>query len=121
MKFGPVPSKTYDLLRDDPEELAIEVGDRRSNARIFSQLRVHDELELSESDEIKFKLALKAVEPKSFFDLKKFTHDHVAWKAACEGRNNNAPPMEYAKLFQKRDQDRGDYIARFSKQVGCAT
>ena len=120
MRFGPVPSKTYEFLRDDPNELAIEVKEHRGNARIFSPLRLHDEFELSESDEAELKSALTAVEPKSFPELMKLTHDHVAWKAAWEGKKNNAPLMEYAQLFEKHDQVQANYIARFSKQVECS-
>ena len=121
MKFGPVPSKTYELLRDKPEELAIEVKELRGKVKIFAPLRLHEELELSESDEFELLAALKIVETSSFHDLMKMTHDHAAWETARADKKDDAPRMEYARLFAERDQVRADYIARFSKQVGCTT
>ena len=121
MKFGPVPSKTYELLRDKTEELAIEVKELRGKVKIFAPLRLHEELELSESDEAELKSALSTVEPLSFLELMNLTHDHVAWKTARQSKNNEAPPIEYARLFKKSNQVQADYIARFSNQVGCTT
>lgn len=121
MKFGPVPSKTYELLSKSPEALEVEVKGQVGKRNLFRPLRKHEELELSESDEFELESALKTVEPMSFDGLMKLTHNHIAWKTAWETKQNNAPPMEYAQLFEKRDQDRAAYIARFSNQVGCTT
>lgn len=121
MRFGPVPSKTYELLSKSPETLEVEVKAQQHKRNFFGPLRKHEELELYESDEFELESALKTVEPMSFTELMKLTHDHIAWKTAWEAKKNNAPPMEYAQLFEKRDQGQADYIARFSNQVGCTT
>jgi len=119
MKFGPIPSKTYELLKDKPERLEIAIKESCGNVKIYAPLRPHDELELSESDELELHTALKTVEPLSFRQLMELTHNHVAWKAAWGNRKNKAPKMEYALLFQDRDPDQADFIARFSRQIGC--
>lgn len=121
MKFGPVPSKAYELLRDEPAHLAIEVKEHRGNVKVFSPLRQYDELELSETDETELRSALTTVEPLSFRELMMLTHNHIAWSDARLRKKNKAPRMEYAKLFKTRDQVQADYIARFSKQVECTT
>ena len=121
MDFGPVPSKTYELLSKSPETLEVEVKAQEHKRNFFGPLRRHEELELSESDEIELESALKTVEPMSFGKLMKLTHDHIAWKTARQGKKNRAPQMEYAQLFEIHDQVQADYIARFSNQVGCAT
>ena len=121
MKFGPVPSKTYELLSKSPETLEVEVKAQQHKINLYEPLRKHEELELSESDEFELLAALKIVETSSFRDLMKMTHDHAAWATAWADKKDDAPRMEYAQLFENRDQDRADYIARFSNQVGCTT
>ena len=121
MRFGPVPSKTYELLSKSPKTLEVEVKAQQQRRNFFGPLRKHEKLELSESDEFELESALKTVEPMSFNELMHLTHDHIAWKTAWEAKKDDAPKMEYAQLFKKRDQDRADYIARFSNKVGCTT
>lgn len=121
MDFGPVPSKTYELLSKSPETLEVEVKTQQKRRNIFGPLRKHEELELSESDEFELESALKTVEPMSFTELMNLTHNHIAWKTARLGKKNRAPRIEYAQLFETHDQVQADYIARFSNQVGCAT
>ena len=121
MDFGPVPSKTYELLSKSPETLEVEVKTQQKWRNIFGPLRKHEELELSESDEFELESALKTVEPMSFTELMNPTHNHIAWKTARLGKKNRAPRIEYAQLFETHDQVQADYIARFSNQVGCAT
>ena len=121
MKFGPVPSKTYELLSKSPKTLEVEVKAQQQRRNFFGPLRKHEELELSESDEFELESALKTVEPMSFNELMQLTHDQIAWKTARQGKKNKAPRMEYAQLFEKSDQVQADYIARFSIQVGCTT
>ncbi|HBP60233.1 MAG TPA: hypothetical protein DD668_11675 [Alphaproteobacteria bacterium] len=58
MKFGPVPSKTYDLLRHKPESLDVAIKKSNSSVNNYSALRQHEKLELSESDESELQQAL---------------------------------------------------------------
>ena len=119
MKFGPVPSKTYDLLRHKPESLDVAIKKSNSSVKIYSALRQHEELELSESDESELQQALAEVEKSTFSKLKQSTHNHIAWKTAWDKKISHAPYMDYALLFEERDQEQADYIAWFSKQDEC--
>ena len=119
MKFGPVPSKTYDLLRHKPESLDVAIKKSNSSVKIYSALRQHEELELSESDESELQQALAEVEKSTFSKLKQSTHNHIAWKTAWNKKISHAPYMDYALLFEERDQEQADYIAWFSKQDEC--
>ena len=121
MKFGPVPSKTYEFLSRNPEQLEVAIRERAGNIFIYMPLRPHNELELSGSDEFELSEALGEVQSSPFHKTMNSTHKHVAWQTARNNRTNDAPQMDYALLFQTPDHDRADFIAKFSTQDGCTT
>lgn len=129
MANGPVPSKAYDILKDEAGSIrqyggkfpwvrvaAPELGDK-----CFSferPARQASEDVLSPSDIEALSAALKMVRAMGFSGTKKLTHDHPAYKDAWRKRGERKQhPMQYALLFDKPNLERARELSFVSKHL----
>lgn len=129
MKHGPVPSFTYDLLKENRSALrkygkklpwhrraAPELG-----PKCFSFERPTREVSednLSPSDIDKLLRAFTVVMTLGFIQIRKLTHDDPAYAAAWrdEGERNQYP-MNYSMLFDEPDEKQAAALSFASKHL----
>jgi hypothetical protein len=125
MEHGPVPDRSYDLLKEDAE-----VGGRLPWVRrpapelgngCFSferPARDADEDVLSPSDMKALRKALKTVKALGFKGVRKLTHDHPAYKEAWRDEPfRRSFPMDYSKLFHAPNPSRAEELAFLSNHL----
>ncbi|WP_419900251.1 Panacea domain-containing protein [Roseomonas sp. USHLN139] len=129
MKDGPVPSKTYDLLKEARDAVA-EAGGALPWTRRWAPelgpgcysfenpLREVDEDILSLSDMKALGNALMKVKALGFGGTRDHTHEHPAYKDAWrEDAGRRSFPMDYGKLFEKPNADRAKELAFLSRHI----
>ncbi len=129
MENGPVPSKSYNLLKEDAftmrqwgKELpwtrrpAPELG---KNSNAFERpARQADENVLSPSDQKALSTALSMVRTMGFSGIRKWTHENKAYKDAWKKRGSKKQhPMLYALLFDKPNLERARELSFVSKHL----
>jgi len=129
MKHGPVPSKTYDLLKGKPSVVRDAGGavpwERREAPELGnscnsfeSPLREVDEDILSPSDMKALASAFGKVKKLGFGEVRTLTHGHPAYKEAWrDDPYFRAFPMDYSRLFDRPDPDKAAEIAFFSQHI----
>ena len=125
MKDGPVPSLSYDLLKEDAYALR-DVGGYVPWVRQHRIANIYDFVEparapsdevLSPSDKRALADALAVVKSLGFNKTKKITHDDPAYKSAWGDGANASSPMEYALLFDPPDKDLAAELEYLSQQA----
>lgn len=127
MKFGPVPSAAYDMLKPSyagekllGEEVwplwdAEPVG-KSSTLNFSKPKRKANRKRLSETDISALMEALHLIKAKTFEEIRDWTHLHPAYKAAWkEGGDKKSYPMEYRLLIKGTDGDLAVELAHASK------
>ena len=130
MKDGPVPSSTYDLLKQAPRTLrdfgrpfpwtrrpAPEVS-RRAFAFEHPARDLNPDV-LSPSDMKALQEALTVVKALGFKQVRKLTHDDPAYLDAWEdnGPENSRYPMSYTLLYESPSEQKAMDLAFFSQHL----
>jgi uncharacterized phage-associated protein len=124
MKHGPVASFTYRVLKS--EEAALKsIGGALWSVKTEGNLfyyttpqRGADTDFLSESDLEKLSWAFETVKSLGFGQIRKLTHEDVAWVDAWEDESDKKSfPMSYALLFDSVDDEMAEQIAFASAHV----
>jgi len=128
MKFGPVPSTTYDMLkanynwgRDEPEgwplwDRVVQPG--TSAANFENPRRPANRRKLSESDIGELKEALTFVLAQGFGGVRDWTHSLKAYTDAWDARGiRRSNDMRYELLLENPDQDLVEDLAHASKHM----
>jgi uncharacterized phage-associated protein len=125
MKYGPVPSLAYDLLKDDPDgklpwkkRAAPEIGD---TCYIYEKpTRAQNEDVLSESDCGELRAALTVIKALGFHQIRKLTHEDHAYVDAWEDEGERQQfPMSYALFFDVPNDEGAKDLAFLSKHLAC--
>lgn len=105
MKYGPVPSETYNIIRRDsltigeyPEEFfelrgKIVVGKREPNLDL-----------LSESDIEALQVGWDKVKDLSFEDVLALAHDHPAYKKTWDHRRTDSDNINFSDLIEDKEK-----------------
>lgn len=109
MPEGPVPSWTYDLLKQilnkplvsQAKQLANDlVVDRKKNPPTISTRATYDARQLSESDIQALNITLKRFRNHTFGQLRKYTHAMAAYENVWNSRGQrNSVPMMFEDFF----------------------
>ncbi len=129
MPNGPVPNKSYDLLKENADVVR-EVGGRVPWSRrpapdlgkgcfVFENpSREPDEDVLSPSDMKALGRALETVKKLGFVEVRRLTHEHPAYIDAWrDNPTRKSFPMDYSKLFNAPDPVRAEELAFLSKHL----
>ena len=130
MKFGPVPSLVYDLLKENRQLLkkydvaevpwsrrkAPEVGE---TCFVFEHpTRVPDEDLLSPSDVEELTAAMTIVRSLGFHQIKKLTHEDAAYVDAWDDESDYKQfPMSYALMFETPNDELAKDLAFLSENI----
>lgn len=130
MKFGPVPSAVYDLLKNNPNRLQQfglkEVPWSKRKAPEISEYcfayekpqSSADQDVLSESDLEELSAALTIVKSLGFQQIKKLTHEDRAYIDAWDDESEDqAFPMSYTLLFDIPNEQRAKELAFISEHL----
>ncbi len=111
MKYGPVPSFVYDLIKDkhidgdikkDLNKSIESVKSKESNNIEIRALRKPDRDYFSGSDLYFLKKSLDFCKDKSMRELSELTHRHPAWINARErGKSSKNPSIDYEDMVEK--------------------
>lgn len=125
MKDGPVPSLSYDLLKENKARLKrlhlqSLPWDRKSGpGGIYYYSKANPipyDGVLSESDKNAISDALQTIKSLTFTQIKRLTHADPAYiEAWDEGRNRRAYQMSYGMLFDAPDFEKAETIEFLSK------
>lgn len=130
MKFGPVPSTVYDLLKEHRrtiEALGLrELPWKRSRAPEISDTSFKyeqpahapsDEI-LSQSDVDELSAALTVVKSLGFHQIKKLTHEDQAYIDAWEDESEHSQfPMSYTLLFDVPNEEKAKELSFISEHL----
>jgi hypothetical protein len=129
MKHGPVPSLTYDFLKENQTAIrrhSIDLPwDRRAapefgkGCYIYSHPHRAPDMEvLSESDLEELRNALTVVKALGFVQIKRLTHGDQAYMAAWRDEGTRSQyPMNYSLLFETPNEKKAEEISFLSKHV----
>lgn len=128
MKHGPVPSLTYDLLKDNPGALALIGGKapwtrtarENSGAFDFAADRAADLDLLAPSEQELLSNSLATVTSLGFSQVRKLTHEDAAYIDAWEGdegNENGSYAMSLAMMFDVPDPSLANDLAFISKNA----
>lgn len=125
MKFGPVPSATYDMLKPRSrlasmaQPLWDRVAEPGSNVAQFKNpRRAANRKKLSESDIGQLREALTFVLSQGFTGVKDWTHSLESYTDAWESRGDRGSnEMRYEMLLEVPDRDLVSDIAHASKYM----
>lgn len=130
MKFGPVPSLVYDVLKENHQALSrVGIGalpwSRREAPEIGKNCFVYDtpqcepsEDVLSPTDMDSLEDALVVVKSLGFGQIKKLTHEDQAYIDAWEDEGDQQRfPMSYTLLFDNPNRDRAQELAFLSEHI----
>ena len=100
MEFGPVPSKTYDLIKKENLELSVlkkfrEAVDVRGGFRHLHPLREPNMEMFSRTDIVCLRNALKKYGTRDFGVLSRISHSETAWTNAPENG-----PIDYELMIE---------------------
>ena len=112
MQNGPVPSNTYDLMKESPP--AGEFGFRIENDHHLIPLRPANLDELSESDVECLDMIIELYGNVPVWKLIEDSHDE-AWKEAWEHRENLSHPIQFEDILRLLD-DGDALIAHLQSQ-----
>lgn len=122
MPYGPVPSKTYDILKMiDP--LALEYSGyeqypfERNGTRIIASREANTEV-FSESDIEALQHGWDIVKDLSFDQIKKLSHDHISYKKKWEDpeRKTESVPMDFEDMIEDgKTKEELAHTAKFIK------
>jgi uncharacterized phage-associated protein len=127
MRHGPVPSLAYDLLKENGRSLQ-RAGIKKlpwkrgeTNKRgIYNYTVTRDANEdiLSPSDMEEMRDALTMVKKLGFSQIRKLTHENPAYVQAWKDDDpRNQFPMDYALLFEVRNDAKAKELAFLSKHI----
>jgi len=108
MKYGPIPSKTYDILNNDLLTMSClgltEVPFERNNI-IIKALRNPNMEEFSESDIEALQYGWDEVKDKSFKQISDSLHEHDAYKKKWDSseRTVNSIPIDFEDLIVDKE------------------
>lgn len=128
MKFGPVPSLVYDLLKENQHAMHRHKIDRLpwerrdlGDGKAFSYRapeRVPNDETLSPSDLEELSDALTVVKSLGFGQIKRLTHEDKAYIDAWEDEGDRSQyPMSYTLLFDVPNEDRAAELSFLSEHV----
>ena len=125
MKHGPVPSMAYDLLRQGAtwQETTITLPWTRhpdpegGGAFRFEAAAEAPPDALSDSDREALDDALTFVLKLTFGQLRRLTHEDVAYLRAWGDGEHNAAPMDLSLLFEEPDPEAAEQLAFASHHV----
>lgn len=126
MKHGPVPSFCYDALKGDKSALdkcggaLWSMQEHRDTQNVYflynEPKRQYDENILSESDVEELSDALVVVKALGFGQIRKLTHDDLAYVDAWEDNDLRKQfPMSYALLFDSINDEMAERVSFASK------
>lgn len=110
MPYGPVPSYTYDLLKEHPDiiesiqEDTMPFYTKKNGTKpcIYAKRQAETDY-LSKSDIDELKTALEKYGNLSFGDLTDISHKNIAWQEAWNGRNNESPQMKFELMIEDEE------------------
>ena len=130
MKYGPVPSLAYDLLKGNefamrqhgidnlPWKSSIVPGRGGMRHYTINEAELDEERYLSESDLDALNYGLDTVTRLGFGQIKRLTHQDPAYLDAWRGDDEGgAYDMKFALLFEEPNFDRAEVIAEQSAHV----
>lgn len=127
MKDGPVPSTTYNFLKQHDRVLTKYAKDlpwQREQLdpkkfNFFAPSREADEDVLSPSDMAELESNLTVVKALGFTQIRKLTHEDPAYIDAWEdtGGPNRRYPMSYGMLMESKDFEKAKDLAFISKHL----
>lgn len=126
MNHGPVPSTAYDLLKRSPEESGNERPalpwrrhrDAASPSKYLYEAEPFDSADyLSVSDQECLDDGLSVVLGMSFGQLRKLTHEDIAYILAWGDGAQQAVPMDLALMFETHDPEAAEQIAFASEHA----
>ncbi|MEE9453651.1 MAG: Panacea domain-containing protein [Paracoccaceae bacterium] len=126
MKHGPVPSVSYNILKDDQhtirkfniQEIPWKMRRDQKVNRYFCPNELEFEDVLSPSDMRALENAFSIVSSLGFSQIRKLTHEDVAYVDAWEDESNRQSfDMSLALLFDTANYDEAERIAEQSEYV----
>ncbi len=100
MKYGPVHSELYNVLRNIGVESVVELPFKIEGNDIIA-MRKHNPMKFSKASLTHLEAAWQKYGDEKFKKLTDLSHEHKSWKKAWEGTNSKNPPMDYEDFFEK--------------------
>lgn len=120
LQYGPVPSYTYDLLKERPDIVeAIQedsmpfcIEKNGTKPCIYAKRKAETEY-LSDTDIEELKCSLEKYGNLSFEKLTDISHKHRAWKEAWASRINDSGPIKYELMIE--DDEMRKYVTELCR------
>jgi uncharacterized phage-associated protein len=127
MTHGPVPSRTYDILKENvATKIVLELPwSRRAAPEIGETCFAYEHPKrdasediLSQTDFDELRTSLTVVKALRFSQIKRITHEDPAYVDAWDDESERAQfPMSYALLFDAPNDEKAEELSFYSRQI----